>query len=79
MKKTILTLIISVLFSSLIFCQIGVDLKKYDFREIPVVTADQDKQYEKEGSLILRQCQILDYHPDDAQKSIELWYVIILP
>ncbi len=74
MKKTILTLIISVLFSSLIFCQIGVDLKKYDFREIPVVTADQDKQYEKEGSLILRQCQILDYHPDDAQKSIELWY-----
>jgi hypothetical protein len=74
MKKIILTLFISVLFISSIFSQIGVNLKKYDFREIPVVTADEDKQYEKEGSLILRQCQILDYHPDDAGKSIDLWY-----
>ena len=51
--------------------QIGVNLKKYGFLEIPTLTQNEDTLFKKQGAVTLYYGRILDYRKGD--EGVELW------
>ncbi len=70
MKKLVCYLSCMLLFYTTA-AQFELDLKDYDFKEIPTLTAEEDARYEKEGAVVLYYNRVLDYRYDGEQ--IELW------
>ena len=74
MKNLFLTL--SICFSlTLLQAQIGVDLVKYDFKSIPMLTPEEDSLYAKDKILGLGSHIIWDYRVNTGGQ-IEVWYCL---
>lgn len=71
MKKSILLTLIILLSTLYSFSQVGVDIRKYQFGEIPTTTPEEDEKFKDNSIAILSLNYVLDYYVNN--ELFELW------
>jgi len=71
MKKRLILALVVLFISISCFSQVGVDLRKYKFGEIPTTTAEEDEQFKDHSLLILTSKYVLDYYVNNEE--FNLW------
>lgn len=71
MKKKLILALVVVFISISCFAQVGVDLRKYKFGEIPTTTAEEDEQFKDNPLVVLTSRYVLDYYINGEE--VELW------
>lgn len=71
MKKRLILALVVVFISTSCIAQVGIDLRKYKFGELPTTTAEEDEQFKDNSLVILTSKYVLDYYVNNEE--FELW------